>query len=237
MISNLAAEKRDMLIRFLNQFEKSDDLTLTFVQIYDLYKDFVKEKELTMTNEGIRVTIKKVWPYKDISGGKGKPKLLFMMKPKIFKYLEEKSMRGKRAKEIFHSLYDSERKKKKSSNKKKTTYFGKDIARMDAEENRPKKTLTMSNTNKRKSKAFKNLNTSINSLIKEDINAHKLFILAKVKKIYEETVLPINMYSSLDMYLQLVVGDINNADTIPDIKIIYNSFKKDVEKLKTRVII
>jgi hypothetical protein len=45
------------------------------------------------------------------------------------------------------------------------------------------------------------------------------------------------MYSSLDMYLQLVVGDINNADTIPDIKIIYNSFKKDVEKLKTRVII
>ena len=156
-----------------------------------------------------------------------------MMKPKIFKYLEEKSIRGKRAKEIFHSLYDE----KKKPNKKKTTYFGKDIERMDAEENRPKKTLTMANTNKEKSKAFKYLNTSINSLIKEDINAFKLFTLAKVKKVYEETVLPINMYSSLDMYLQLVVGDINNADTIPDIKIIYKSFKKDVEKLKTRVII
>ena len=43
MISKITEEKRDMLIRFLNQFEKSDDLTLTFVQIYNLYKDFVKE--------------------------------------------------------------------------------------------------------------------------------------------------------------------------------------------------
>ena len=232
MISKISEEKREMFKRFTNQFEKSDDLTLTFVQIYNLYKDFVKEKKLIMSNEGIRIAIKKAWPYKDISGGKGKPKLLFMMKPKIFKYLEEKSMRGKRAKEIYDALYKVEKK----TTKRKRNYFGKDIARMDADENRPKKTLTLSNTNKEKSKAFKNLNSSISSLIKENIDAYRLVTLVKVKRVYEETVLPINMYSSLDMYLQLVVGDINNADTIPDIKIIYKSFKKDVEKLKTRVI-
>ena len=103
-MTNLAAEKRDMLIRFLNQFEKSDKYQLTFAQVMEMYKSFVKERNLQMSNEGVRLILRKNWPFENISKV-SKAKIVYLVQPRLFKYLDEETMRGKRARDLYSDIY------------------------------------------------------------------------------------------------------------------------------------